>query len=546
MEFDLVLRAATVVDGGGGPARTADVGVHGGRITAVGDVPASAPAARTIDARHLVVCPGFIDIHTHSDVSVLRDPAGESKVRQGVTTEIVGNCGFSAFPVAPERAALHHEHLAGIEQDPPRPTWTDLDGYAAALGEQGVALNVGALAGHGALRIAAMGVQERAADAEDLARMCQLVDEAMAQGAFGISTGLTYVPSGYGTVDEIARLAQVAAGYGGIYATHARATVDTGAADSGGAESGYGGEFGAVEEAVEIGRRSGAFVEFSHVAINDPRRWGRAAALLGAFERGRAAGVDIAFDVYPYDASSSALTQYLPTWVQNGGHAAMATRLQEPEVRRRAVADLARGWYGGIPWHWDRVVVSQAPAGESWCVGRSLADSAAHAGVSPAQLALELCERNGNEVKVVLHYRTEEDMLEFLRHPLAVVGSDGSAIPLQQHGDRPHPRNFGTFPRVLGRYVRERGALGLAEAVHKMTGLPARRLGLRERGLVAEGLVADLVAFDPVTVADRATFVDPCQPPAGIEYVLVAGVPVLDGGVPTRARPGRLLRRGAS
>jgi N-acyl-D-amino-acid deacylase len=532
MELDLLFRNALLVDGAGAEPRRGDLGVRAGRIAAVGAVPASAGAARVIDAGGLALAPGFIDVHTHSDVSLLLEPAGESKVFQGVTTEVVGNCSFSAFPVDPRRADLHHEHLQGIEQEPPRATWTDLDGYAAAVRERGTALHVAPLAGHGALRIAAMGLREGPAAGGDLDRLRGLVGEAMEQGALGISTGLTYVPSMYGSTDEIVALCEVVAAHGGVYATHARANAAAG-------------EFAAVEEAIEIGRRSRARVEFSHLAINDPRNWGRGHELLALFDAAVVDGVDIGFDVYPYDASSSALTQYLPAWVQVGGHEAMAARLRDRETRRRAVADLATGWAGGIPWHWDRVTVCQAPAASQQCVGRTLEAIAEAGGVEPAAATLDLCVRHGNAVKVVLHYRTEADMLAFLCHPLALVGSDGNAIPLEQHGDRPHPRHFGCFPRVLGRYVREERALGLADAVHKMTGKTANWLGMRDRGRLADGLVADLVAFDPATVVDRATFLDPCRLAAGVTHVVVDGALVVDDGAQTDARPGHVLRRGA-
>jgi N-acyl-D-aspartate/D-glutamate deacylase len=291
-----------------------------------------------------------------------------------------------------------------------------------------------------------------------------------------------------------------------------------------------------VEEAIAIGRGSGVRVQYSHVAIHHPERWGRAGDVRDVFRRGRADGVDVAFDVYPYDGSSSALTQYLPEWVLAGGIGALRARLADPEARRRAVSDTAAGWYGGIPWLWERVVVSQCE--DASVVGRTLAELSDE----PAELVLELCERYGNEVKVVLFSRTEEDMLAFLCDPLASVGSDGNAIALDQGADRPHPRDFGCFPRILGRYVRGRGALDLAEAVQKMTAARAERLDLRDRGRLAEGLAADLVAFDAAEVIDCATFVDPCRPPRGILYVAVGGELVVGGGAQTSARPGRVLR----
>jgi N-acyl-D-aspartate/D-glutamate deacylase len=524
--YDLVFRRATVVDGTGAPPVVADVAVTGGRIAAVGTLGPETDAGRMVEADGLVLAPGFIDIHTHSDVSLFAATAGESKVRQGVTTEVVGNCGFSAYPVDPNRLPLHVEHLEGIQQRPVAPTWTDLTGYGHALEEVRPALNVASLVGHGCLRIAAVGL-EREVTPAGLARMSELLEHCMEQGAFGLSTGLTYVPSMYGPTDEVAELARIVAAYDGFYATHARASDAL---------------LTPVEEAVEIGRRSGARVQYSHVAINDPREWGRADAVLDVFHRAGEIGIDIAFDVYPYAASSSALTQYLPEWVLAGGIGEMVTRLRDREARRSAVEDLAAGWYGGIPWLWDRVVVCQAP--DTAIVGLSLEELARSADVPPAELTLRLCEEHGNEVKVVLFYRTEEDMLKFLADPLAVVGSDGNAIPIDQEGDRPHPRHFGSFPRVLSRYVRESPVLGLAEAVRKMTLAPAERMGITDRGRIAEGLAADLVLYDAERVLDTATFSDPCQAPKGIEFVAVNGTLVIDEGSQTPARPGKHLRRG--
>jgi N-acyl-D-amino-acid deacylase len=530
---DTLITNATIVDGTGAPARHGSVAITGGRIVRVGDggTTGDGPsrAARVIDARMAVVCPGFIDIHTHSDLTLLVDGTGESKLRQGVTTEVVGNCSFSAFPIEPSRLDLHADHLARATA-PLTPWWTDLDGYARALEEEGVALNVASLAGHGTLRVAAMGVDARSPSAAELDRMLGDLDKSLAQGAFGMSTGLTHVPSAYGDFDEVVALAEVLAQWGALYATHARAVGND--------------ERDAVAEAIEVGRSTGATVEFSHLAINRPERWGTGHELLQMFERARADGVDIMFDVYPYDASSSSLTQYLPPWVQEGGTDEMRGRLADPATRRRALADMAAGWFNGIPWLWDRFVVSSTPDGAH--VGLTLAELSVALDVPPDELALQLCEEYGNEIQMVLFYRTDDDVSAFLRHPLAVVGSDGNAIALDQTIAKPHPRSFGTFPRVLGRYVRERAVMELPDAIRKMTSEPARRLGIRDRGSLAVGHAADLVIFDPATVADRATFEQPAGAPSGISHVMVNGRFVIADGALTGDRPGVVLRRGAS
>ncbi|WP_165367904.1 N-acyl-D-amino-acid deacylase family protein, partial [Phytoactinopolyspora endophytica] len=420
----------------------------------------------------------------------------------------------------------HLDLLAGIGDDPVDPSWTDLAGYADAVQGAGTAVNVAALVGHGQLRIAAVGMAERVAG-EELEAMRALLAEQLEQGAFGMSTGLTYVPSRYAGSVELDALCVILAEHDAIYATHSR---------------GHG--FSDVAEAAALGRVSGARVQFSHVALNEPKSWGRAGELLAQFDDARASGVDIACDVYPYDASASALTQYLPPWVLDGGVAAMRDRLADAETMDRAETDLARGWGDGgrIPWFWDRVVLARTDGVLDAPEGVSIESAAADAGWSPARYVLQLCREGGNRVQVVLFYRTEDDMRAFLRYEHCTLGSDGSAIPYEQHGRKPHPRAFGAHTRVLGRHTRELGDFDLPTAVHKMTGAVADRLSLRDRGILRPGLAADITVFDPAVVADQATFLDPCRPPIGVDYVVVNGELTIDGGRQTAARPGKVLR----
>ncbi|HSJ28446.1 MAG TPA: D-aminoacylase [Acidimicrobiia bacterium] len=529
---DLVLRNVRLIDGTGAPARTADVGVTGDRITTVGDHDPDRPAARVVEGRGRVLAPGFIDLHTHSDLTFLADGLGESKLLQGVTTEVTGNCSFAPFPIEPTHLALHVDHLSTInfDHDPAGLDvhWNDFDGYARALTDAGLGINVAPLAGHGTLRVAAMGVDDRPATPAELGRMRRDLATALEQGAWGMSTGLTLVPSTYGSVDEVIALAAVLAEAGALYATHGR-TAGTGRGPGG------------IEEAVAVGRATGVSVQQSHMAINDPARWGSAAEQLAILDTARTEGVDIFHDVYPYIASSSALTQYLPSWLLEGGTAAMRGRAADPAQRARALTDMHRGWFGGIPWLWDRFMVSAAPDGRG--VGQTLAQLAAERGADPYELTLDLCVEYGHELHVVLFYRVEEDVEAFLAHPLATVASDGNAMPMAGHGTSHHPRSYGTFPRVLGRYVRERGTLPLVDAIRKMTGEPARRLGMQDRGTVVVGNFADLVLFDPAVVADRADFGRPPQAPVGIDVVLVNGTVMVDHGTVSDSRPGSVLRK---
>jgi N-acyl-D-amino-acid deacylase len=528
MAVDLRIRGGMVHDGTGAPPFPADVLIDAGRIVAVTGRPGEPDATRVIPAEGLAVSPGFVDVHTHSDVSVLLDGRAQSKVHQGVTTEVTGNCGFSPFPLVTCHLDDHLDLLAGLGHDPVTPTWTDLDGYADAVTAAGVAVNVAPLVGHGQLRIAALGMAE-AASVDGLQVMERSLAELLEQGAFGLSTGLTYVPSRYAEWDELMALCSVLAAHGSLYATHARGDVSVG-----------------LQEAAEVGVASGVKVQYSHVALNEPAMWGRASEVLERFDEVRQTGVDIGCDVYPYDASASALTQYLPAWVLEGGLQAMRSRLVSAEVFRRAEEELASGWgpEGRIPWLWDRVVVSRGVPvdGGRPTDGQNVEEAAAAAGMSPARFVLELCREGGNRVQGVLFYRSEEDVRTFLRSDLTVMGSDGSAVPFDCGDSRPHPRGFGAHARVLGRYARDLGDLDLATAVRKMTGAAAERAGITDRGALRPGMAADVVVFDPATVADTASFADPCRPPIGIEHVVVNGEIVIDAGTQTPARPGRVLR----
>ncbi len=461
------------------------------------------------------------------------DGRGQSKVHQGVTTEVTGNCGFSPFPINPENMQLHQDLLAGIGDDALELSWVDLEGYRRVAEDRGIAINTAPLVGHGALRIAVMGVASAPANARQLQAMQSLLARMLDQGAFGMSTGLTYVPSRYAPTSELVSLCETLAARGRLYATHARDR------DLDGNDHRY----GPLNEALHLGRATGVKVQYSHAAINTPSEWGSASAWTARFEAAVQQGQDAAFDVYPYDASSSALTQYLPAWVQEGGVTAMRERLSDEATMARAEADLAQGWSANrIPWLWDRVVLARTDGLLGAKEGLTIEQAAAQAGMSPARYTLELCRAGGNRVMVVLFYRTEQDMRTFLKCRHALVGSDGSEIAFDQGTRQPHPRNFGASVRVLGRLVRELGELDMASAIHKMTGGVAQRLGLQDRGTLAPGNAADIVLFDPREVADRATYLRPCQQATGVSHVLVNGELVVSNGGQTTARPGRVLR----
>lgn len=537
MELDTLITGAQVIDGTGSPRRAADVGIRGGRIatiTAPGGL-AGATARTTVTATGRILAPGFIDIHTHSDVTLLDNPGGESKVHQGVTTEVTGNCSYSPFPIgAPGPEPMRGLLRSALDTSLPW-TWTDLDGWAEVHHQVGISINLAPLVGHSAVRFAAGLADDRRPTDAELAHMQRLIAGSIEQGAFGMSTGLTLPPSSYGQTDELVALASAMTPYpGAFYASHARV---------------WGGNHvGAVEEAAEIGRRAGVPVEYSHIAIIDTRAHGHPEQLTDVIDRALAGGLDLTADVYPYTAAGTGLNQFLPEWAQEGGPEAMLARLRDPATRARIRADSAKGWFRGLPWDFDSLVLSDLFTDRNrHLLGLSLAAAARDRGEDPLDTFLNLIDEEDNGAGIVAHNRTDPDMRAFLAHPAIMVGSDGNAIsPDGPHGLplRPHPRFYGTYPRILGRYVRDLPTVTLEQAVHKMSGMPAARMGMTERGVVAEGLIADLVVFDPATVADQATFTEPHQLPVGIGDVFVNGVAVVANGVHTGARPGTVLRRG--
>jgi len=532
--FDVIITNGLVVDGSGRPATKTDVGIEADKITAVGDLQ-HAQAARTIDAAGMVVSPGFVDIHTHSDLSLLVEPYGKSKVMQGVTTEVSGNCGYSPFPISPERTPLLRATLSGLFGEDVDWAWTNLKEYRDVIAKKGVGMNIAPLVGHSAIRGTVVGFEERQATPDEIEAMQRLTAEAFDQGAFGLSTGLTLPPSAYGDTPEIVALAQTMAAYPDrFYTSHIRGW------------SGY--HIKGIEEAIDIGRQANVPVQVSHMAVNDPRLWGQAEDKIAVCERAVAEGLDVTFDVYPYAASSSGFSQCLPTWVQSGGRDAMLARLRDPQTRRQVRESMLKeGLFRGWPWLWDRLQVSTAHTPETKPFeGLTFQQAAEKMNMEPVDAALTLMEKDGARLGIIFFYRTEEDMRAFLRHPMGMMGSDGLAIqPGGTLGQgKPHPRSYGAHARVLGRYVRDEQVLTLEEAIYKMSGQVADRLGLTGRGRVAVGQAADIVIFDVSAVIDRATFENPHQFPVGIDYVLVNGRLAVDGGKHTGALAGKVVEPG--
>lgn len=521
-ELEVVIKGGVVLDGTGAEPVAADVGIAAGVIQAVGRD--GLTGRRVVEASDRVVAPGFIDLHSHTDFTLEGWPAATTELHQGVTTVLTGNCGFSPFPVGDIEEVKTASAFLGPELSW---SWTDHDGFASALDKAGPAVNLAAQVGHSSLRLAAMGGAERPAMPGDLARMSELLAAAAGSGAYGFSTGLIYAPGTYSTEDEVTHLVGVAAQHGLLYSTHMRN------------ESEHLHE--AVVEAIRAAEASGARLQISHLKADGERNHGAVVGALELVDDAVARGVDVAADVYPYTASSTTLTIRLPAWALDGGPAELLRRLRDGADRERIANDIRRT----VDRDHDpgKVVIADLGPGRYGDVaGSSLSDIARRDNVDPAEMTLRILEEHDAAVTVVLHGMSDDDVQTVLRHPRVAVASDGWVVRPEGLG-RPHPRNFGTFPRVLAHYVRDRGVLTLPDAVRKMTSLPAMRLGLAGRGVVRHGAVADLVVFDPDTVADRSTFTDPWQLSTGIDAVLVGGHVALEAGEATGVRAGRVLRR---
>jgi len=526
--LDILIKNGVVVDGTGGPAFRADVGIAAGRIVVVAET-VEQEANRIVPAQGLHLAPGFIDPHTHSDLTLLVNPRAESKIRQGVTTEIIGNCGGSPAPLLGAAVEETQARAKSVGLDI---TWASMAEYLDRLRKPGTAVNVLPLVGHNTVRGAVMGLDDEQPTPGQQAEMEQFVAQTMEQGARGLSTGLFYPPGFYARTEEVIGLARVAARCGGIYATHIRSETDR--------------LFEAAAEAIEIGKQAEIRVQISHVKLEGYRNWEGADQLLAMLEDACSLGVRVGCDQYPYIAGVSWLAYILPYWAQAGGARAVGERLSDPEVRARLGKDWEENraeWEdrGGMRDWTDLLIADCNPRPD--VQGKNIAEIAADEGKDPLEATLDLIVISEGQVECVCFGQLEANVRVLMRHPLVVVGSDGDA--LAPYGvlarSKPHPRYYGTFPRVLGHYVREEKVLSLEEAVEKMTSVTAERFGLSDRGMVREGAWADLVLFNAQTVADRATYTDPHQYPEGISTVVVNGVVVIDHCEHTGALPGQVL-----
>ncbi len=538
--FDLIVRGAEVIDGSGAPAQRADVAVAGDRIAAVGDL-AQASASRVIDATAKTIAPGFIDLHSHSDFTILVSPGAQSKLHQGVTLEVNGQCGFTPFPVRPADRPLLDALCPFITEKPPW-TWVTTADYLARVAAAHPHINVAQMVGHSGLRAWVMGFANREATSAEVAGMCAAAHEALAQGAIGIAFGLAYALGCFAADDEVEALARVAAEHGAHMSVHIRNEGAT--------------LIESLEEMIAIARRVSETaplrLQIDHLKASGREWWGKVDQALDVIAAARDEGIDIAFDVYPYIAGSRHLSGSLPGWVHDGGNEAVMARLRDPACRARLRAE-HEAWQHGEACHspfeldLEHIVVTDvATDANRWAVGKTLVEIALQRGQDSLEATLDLLIEENGHISIVLFSMNEDDMQRCLCHPLGCVGTDGLVFapegPLSR--GKPHPRSYGTFPRVIGRYARDAGLMSVEEAVRKCTSLPASRLALTDRGLLKPEMKADLVIFDRATLIDTATFDNPHQYPRGIDYVIVNGQVAVGEGADATTGHGEVVRGG--
>ncbi len=528
MSYDVILRNGRVVTGLSPTWISADVGVKDGVIVDVGYL-GGKDADTVVDVRGKFVLPGFIDIHNHSDISIIAYPDALNSLMQGVTTVVVGNCGFSAAPVMPKALndvkAFWGQLSFGVDVDI---TWSSFSEYLGVLSRVRPSVNVVPLVGHGTIRINVLGFNDLTPSKEELSIMKELVSDAMVSGAYGISAGLIYPPGSYALTDELVELVRVVSRFGGIYSTHIRGESDR--------------LVEAFTEALEVGRHAGVPVEVSHLKAAGRRNWGKVREVVEVLKSYREVGVEVNYDVYPYTAGSTSLISLIPRKFYREGFKALLSRLGDSGFREEVINYVR----GGSDWEnllsilgWDDIVISYSNSCKQ-CEGKTLSKVSGELGVNPYEALFDLIVRDEGKTLMLMHFISEDDLIYVLKQPYALIGSDSFIIPKV---GKPHPRFYGTFPRIIKRYVKELGILTLEEAVAKMTSNPAQKLRLHNRGAVAPGFKADLVVIDIKKVDDRSTFDDPHNYPTGVEYVMVNGsISVYEGNY-VGNRNGEVVRK---
>ncbi|REE77504.1 N-acyl-D-amino-acid deacylase [Rhodococcus wratislaviensis] len=524
MSYDIVISGGLVIDGTGTPARRADLAVVSDRIVEIGA--GTYPARTVIDATGCVVTPGFIDLHSHADFSVPLDPAAPTQLAQGVTTIITGNCGHSPFPIRNQEQARRSIGFRG--EMPLSWNWSDAAGFGAEVMSAKPAVNVGLQLGHNPLRVAVMGEDDRPPTPAELDEMCAIItDSAQQPGVVGFSTGLIYMPGLFADTSELFTLVRAAAAADLLYSTHVRNETSELVA--------------AVEEAITVAEQAGARLEISHLKAMGQENWGSVRHALDVIDAARDRGVNVTTDVYPYTASSTDLATRLPQWALDGGRPALLEHLADPKQRLR-LAEALRARFGRDVDPDGVVIADLLPGDFDRYIGWSISKIGQDRGTDAAEAALDLLAANKGAVPMINHAMSDDDVCTVLAHPWVSVASDGWMLAASGEG-RPHPRSFGTFARVLHRYVREGGVLTIEEAVRKMTSLPASRIGVGDRGVLRPGAIADVAVLDPDAVTDTSTFTDPWQLAQGVRSVLVNGTPAILDGEFTGRHAGRLVEK---
>ncbi|CAH2605657.1 D-aminoacylase (plasmid) [Rhodovastum atsumiense] len=523
-----VFRNGTLIDGTGRQGYAADLMVEDGRIAGIGTI-APAEGMQVYDATGRIVCPGFIDTHTHSDLAAIVDPALSAKIRQGITTELLGQDGVALAPLPEQYITAWRKNIAGLDGDTDQIDWKyrDTAGYLKLLAEHRPATNLAYLVPHGNVRMEAMGLDGRKAGREEIAAMCRILERELEAGAFGLSTGLIYMPCAFADTHEMIELCKVTAKHDGIFVVHQRSEADD--------------IIASTRELIDIARESGVWLHISHMKVCGRKNWHLIDGMLGMLEEAQRSGIRISFDQYPYVAGSTMLGVILPPWVHAGGTDKLVERLASPELRTRMIEDIRNGipgWdnfidFAGL----DQIYVTSVKTPKNLdTIGKNLIELSEMRGKDPFNATFDLLYEEENAVGMFDFYGTEEHVETFLCRPEQNVCTDG----LMGKG-KPHPRVYGAFPRVLGRYVREKKCLTWEEAIRKMTGKPAEVMGLRDRGLLKAGFAADIVVLNPETVIDKGTFIEPNQYPEGIDAVMVNGAFALLGGMESRALSGQVL-----
>jgi len=526
-DFDIVIKNGSVIDGTGGKAKKVDLGIKDGKIVALDNLQ-DVEASTTIDAVDRVVCPGFIDTHSHSDLHVFAEPLISAKVRQGVTTEVIGQDGMSLAPIKDEYVSSWKKAMAGLEGEYEVDwTWKTVGDYLKRLEELELGPNIAFLAPHGNIRLTAMGLDNRKPSSEELRSMEKILEQSIDEGAFGMSTGMIYPPCCYADVDEFIALGKVLNRRGAVFVTHQRSEADS-ILDS-------------MDEIITIGRKSQCRIHFSHFKVAGKKNWDKLPKVMEKLDEANIEGLKVSFDQYPYVAGSTMLGVILPPWVHDGGTDKLLERLKDPELREKMKQDIINGIPG-----WDNFIDFAGLDGifvtfvktkkNQDLVGKNLIEIGEIRGKDPFEATFDLLLEEENVVGMVDFYGKEEHVVEIMKRKEHNVCTDGIM------GAKPHPRLYGTFPRILGKYVREDKVLDLETAIYKMTGKPAEVLGLKNRGILKENYAADIVIFDPETVIDTADYVDPVKYPVGIEHVIVNGKILVNKGEPQPKKAGIVLR----